>query len=141
MGDLSVFLQQNWILLLCALVVITFILYEEKNNTETMKLTPERAVTLINKQDAKILDLRAKDEYKEEHIAGALNIPFAEFKVDHKRLNHVKSSPLIVIANSKQEGAKAIVSFKRSGKKNVYLLSGGLSAWREAHMPLSGRNK
>jgi rhodanese-related sulfurtransferase len=141
MGDLSVFLQQNWMLLLCALIVIIFILYEEKNSTETMKLTPERAVTLINKEDAKILDLRAKDDYKEEHIAGALNIPFAEFKADHKRLNHVKTSPIILIANSRQEGAKAVAALKRSGKKNVYFLSGGLDAWREAQMPLSGRNK
>ena len=140
MNDLAIFLQQNWMLLTAGLIVITLLLIEEKNgSSDQMKLSPEKAVNLINREDAKVLDLRSKDQYKEQHIAGSLNIPLVDFTADHKRLNHIRDNPIILIAASKLEGMRAIAMLKRSGKKNVYFMAGGLDAWREANMPIARR--
>ena len=142
MNDLGIFLQQNWYLLLLGLIVITLILYEEKNGgSDQMRLTPDKAVSLINRESAKVVDLRDKEQFREQHIEGSLNIPTAEFSPEHKRLNHTKSKPLIFVADSKLDGMKAIAICKRHGKKDVYFMPGGLNAWRDANMPISGRSK
>lgn len=137
MADLSIFLQQNWILLALALIVITMIMYEEKNSSsDKLRLTPEKAVSLINHEGAKILDLRNREAFKDEHLAGSFNIPFADFSPQHKKLNHVQQSPLILIAASRSEGLKALAQLNRAGKNDVYFLVGGINAWREANLPI-----
>ena len=104
-----------------------------------MRLSPERAVSLINHDGAKILDLRLNVDFKAEHLAGSFNIPFAEFSANHKKLNHVKQNPLIVLAATRTEGLKALSQLNRAGKKDVYFMAGGIKAWREANLPLSGK--
>ena len=72
MSDLLNFLQQNILLVLSLLVIIGFLIYEERGGESShVRLCPADVVHLINRQGAKILDIRQDSVFKSGHIAGA----------------------------------------------------------------------
>lgn len=49
----------------------------------------------------KIIDVREKDEYKNEHIAGSINIPMSSFEEEApKRLKEFKGKSIIILCRS-----------------------------------------
>ena len=59
-----------WIALLVAVLVTTF-----KSLTSKVKvITRGEATRLINKEDAVVVDLRQRDDFRKGHIAGSINL-------------------------------------------------------------------
>jgi len=137
MSDLMIFLQQNILLVIALFLVLGFLVYEECGSTSSYtRLSPQGAVALINRKQAKVLDLRNKGEFNAGHVAGSIHLPLADFSVDHRLLAQKKDRPLIVLAGHSKDGLAVFSKLKKAGFSNVYMLKGGLSAWVEAQMPL-----
>ncbi len=57
-------------------------------------VTRDEVRSLMGEQDAQLIEVLARVEYEEEHIAGAVNIPLKEFSADAtERLD--RSRPVI----------------------------------------------
>lgn len=97
---------------------------------------PMQAVQLINRRDAVLVDIREAAEYGAGHIPNAKHIPQGELQGRLKELEKFKAKPLIVACNSgtRSQGAGALL--QKSGFGEVYSLQGGISAWRQANLPL-----
>jgi rhodanese-related sulfurtransferase len=68
-----------WIGLLAAVLFTTF-----KSLTSKIKvITRGEATRLINKEDAVVVDLRQRDDFRKGHIAGAINLLPAEIKANN----------------------------------------------------------
>lgn len=93
------------------------------------KITPEDLRgRLKNNNDIKLADIRMPDDYKLEHLIGSTNVTSEEF------LNGVSQEKTIVFIGyeDQKEANKEAVDFaKEKGFKDVYVLDGSISAWKE----------
>jgi rhodanese-related sulfurtransferase len=97
---------------------------------------PAEAVTLINRRDAVVLDVRDAAEYKSGHITNARNVPEAELDSRSKELDKVKAKPIIVSCGRGNRSAAIAAKLRKLGFAEVVSLRGGLAAWQQANMPL-----
>ena len=94
------------------------------------------ATRLINQKGAPVLDVREPAEFAAGHILGAKNLPVAQFEARAAELDKMKTKPLVVYCDSGSRASKAMPVLKQRGFSEVYNLTGGLPAWRQAGLPV-----
>jgi len=100
-------------------------------------LSTLQATQLINQKDAVVLDIRDQGEYAAGHILNAKSIPAKVFADRKAELEKLKSAPIIVSCDTGQRAGTAAQKLREMGFAEVYVLQGGLNAWREAGLPVS----
>jgi rhodanese-related sulfurtransferase len=95
-----------------------------------------RAIQLINREDALVVDVRDAGDYAAGHILGAKNLPLARIEESGGDIAKRKEKPLIVYDDGGESSAKAAAALKKQGFTQVASLSGGLGAWRQAGLPV-----
>lgn len=94
-----------------------------------------QATQLINTKHAQVLDVRDAADFARGSLPNAKNIPLAEVGVRApKELR--KDRPVIVLCNAGNIAGRAAAQLRASGVTEVYVLAGGLNAWREAGLPV-----
>ena len=80
------------------------------------------------KENSKItvLDVRTKDEYKQKHLEGAINIPMHEIEGKIQRFVGNKNDVIIVYCEYGGRSKKVVNKLKKIGYANVYNLEGGM---------------
>ena len=54
-------------------------------------------VSLVNQEEAVVLDVRPKEEFSEGHIVGAINIPYDKLDDRYPELNRYKEKAMVVV--------------------------------------------
>ena len=132
---MSQFLLQNALLIVIALIAAGSLAmpYLNKKRFGPM-IPPAKAVELINKQNALIIDVRGPTDFKKGRIARSLNIPATTIQ---GRLNEVpKAMPILLVDDT--GGVSSMVSklLRGMGYEQVYVLEGGLEEWVRGKFPL-----
>ncbi|MGE7139604.1 rhodanese-like domain-containing protein [Luteibacter sp. NPDC031894] len=83
-----------------------------------------------------LLDVRTPAEYREGHLAGALNVPVDEVAARHGALAVAHDRELVVYCKSGKRAARARETLQSLGYTNVRLLEGSADAWRAEGRPL-----
>ena len=133
------FLQKGYnpLLALTALVSGAMLLWPlVRRTTGGPSVDTTRAILLINREDALVLDVRDAGDYGAGHILGAKNLPLARLEEGAGDIAKRKDRPVIVYDEDGQRTAKAAAALKRQGFAQVVNLSGGLGAWRQAGLPV-----
>lgn len=114
-------------------LLTAFIYTEMKRGGETV--SPTQLTLLVNQKQAKLIDLRNSPEYRDGHITGSDTVPYSQFKDRIPEL--VKAGhPVVLVCSLGQVSAMAGRALQQAGLKEVYRLSGGIAAWRQASLPL-----
>lgn len=96
-----------------------------------------QATMLMNREDAIVVDVRSKDEYKSGHITGARHILPSDIKAGSlSGLENSKTTPIIVVCKTGQTAQAAANDLHKAGFEQVKLLKNGLISWNEANLPL-----
>lgn len=101
-------------------------------------LDPVSAEEMLMTNAPLILDIREPHLYKNKlgHIRGALPMPYAEVGKRLEEMRTKEPRPIIVV-DLTDERAYIIADYLRSkGFDWVYILKGGLKAWKRARLPL-----
>lgn len=93
------------------------------------------ATQMVNQRQAVFVDVRAATEFTEGRIAQSRNVPEAE--IEQKALTLPKNKPLILVCTNGRSSAKAVEKFRKQGFTEVTSLSGGISGWVEAGLPIA----
>jgi hydroxyacylglutathione hydrolase len=80
--------------------------------------------------DFVLLDVRAPQEYEDNHIAGAINIPVADLRTRHTELN--KDETTILICSSGNRSSLGASILNQQGLKDVYNVAGGMTGYSTA---------
>ena len=115
-----------WIALLVAVLVTTF-----KSLTSKVKVISRgEATRLINKEDAVVVDLRQRDDFRKGHIAGSINLLPSEIKANNvgELEKHKDGSGMQC-----QEPANALT---KAGFAQVFVLKEGVAGWAGENLPL-----
>jgi rhodanese-related sulfurtransferase len=139
MSDFIEFSQHNWLLFLALFAILGLLVGNEvlRKIRGISALNAAETLRLINDQDAWVLDIREGSEYKESHIPQARHIPLASLRERLGELSKAGDKPIIVYCRSGNASQSACALLKKNGIANVYSLNGGLSAWLDAHLPIS----
>ncbi len=98
-------------------------------------VTPARAAELI-RDGAALIDIRETHEHAHENIPGARHHALSQIDARHP----VRAGDTVLIYHCKS-GGRTNMNARRlaaaSGNCDVYLLSGGIEAWKRAGLPTS----
>ncbi len=91
---------------------------------------------LSEKRELTLLDCREPAEYDDElgHIARTVLIPVGE--VAARAAEVPSDKPIVSICRSGKRALKAALALKAAGRKDIWVLTGGMLAWNEAKLPV-----
>lgn len=97
-------------------------------------LSTLQATQLINSRNPQVVDLRNAEEFAKGSLPNARNIPAAKMA---ERVGELKKDKPVLLVCATGTSAGRTAAFLRSqGYSDVYVLGGGLAAWREAGLPV-----
>jgi rhodanese-related sulfurtransferase len=128
----------NHPVLVSALLFSFFMLVFSELRRKSQGLThvePQEAVRLIN-NDAVVIDIRSPEAFAKGHIVNARNIPFDELDASQEKISKLASKPILAVCDAGMSTTRAVNSLRKTGLESVYGLKGGITAWKEASLPL-----
>ena len=135
----SIIMKSNKILLLTLLALFAFTGISLAQSTDSATVVSVETFEKMSKKKKKtvILDVRTPEEVAEGHLAGAKNINVQDdlFQVSIDQLD--KNKTYLLYCRSGKRTAVAGAKMKAAGFKKVYMLDGGITAWKEKGKPLT----
>ena len=134
--DVLDFLLLNWHLVVAALVSGAILLWPTiKGASGGASVGTAEAVRLMNREKAVLIDVSEPAEFAAGHPGGARNVPLGQL-AGAKGLPSNKALPVVLVCASGMRSSRAVGILRKAGYDNVRSLAGGLSAWREAQLPV-----
>lgn len=130
------FIIDNWYLFLVALASGSMLLWPVLKNASGSSLTPARAVQLINREKAVVIDVCEAEEFATGHVTGAKNVPVSQLEERLPTVIKNKALPVVLVCASGARANRAVAIAKKLGYDNAQALAGGMKAWREASLPV-----
>lgn len=138
MSEFFQFLSKNWqlssVFFILLIVYIVFEIGEKAQGSSSV--SPEQLTTLMNNENAVVLDIRTKEKYANGHIVGALSIPTPEIEGSIKKLKKHMKKPVVVVCNTGRSAKDVAKTLRENGFENVLVLNGGIAAWQKVELPL-----
>ena len=94
------------------------------------------ATRMMNQDNAMVLDIRESKDFTQGHISGAVNLPVSVLNTKISEIDRHKSRPVIVVCKMGTAAGAIAKTLKKRGFENVVRLSGGMSEWTAASLPV-----
>lgn len=106
--------------------------------SKVKRLDNHEATMLINKQDALVVDIRPEKEFKKGHILDSVQLKAEQVRESNfTSLEKYKERPIIVVCAMGNQASGVANKMLKSNFNQVNVLSGGISAWQGAGLPVS----
>jgi rhodanese-related sulfurtransferase len=128
------FLAEQWLLTAALLAVIIMLLMHETRKSGP-SLSPQQAITLVNREQGVFLDLRDAAAFKQGHIVDALHIPATKLGDRMAELEKYRDKPIVLVCKMGQQSGSAGKQLKAGGFDKVYKMSGGMMEWGNLQLP------
>ncbi|OIQ97727.1 inner membrane protein YgaP [mine drainage metagenome] len=102
-------------------------------------VTPLQATLLMNREDALVIDVREANEWAAGHIPNSRHIPLSQLSKRIGEIEKFKTRDVIVNCQSGNRSASGCGALRKLGFEKVHNLAGGISAWREAGLPITSK--
>ena len=130
------FLVETWYLFAMALISGALLVWPLiRRGSPAGGVSCPDAVQLINRERAVVIDVRDAAEFATGHVVNSKNLSLPEIEAG-TGLPKNKSLPLVVVCASGARASRAVVTLRKLGFENARTLTGGVTAWREAGLPL-----
>lgn len=128
-----ILLSLGWIVLFIAIIVLTI-----KSKLSKVKIINNaQAINLINKQNAKLIDLRSADSFKKGHITDSLNILPIDIKnASANSIEKHKENFVILVDDNGLSSVGIGEILVKQGFLNVFALKDGIAGWNGENLPL-----
>src|SRR3990167_11297833 len=122
------FLLNHWLLSGAFLLVFAAVKFEEWRGQQAsgLKVSTQKAVYLLNKEQAVVLDIRPKVTFEQGHIRDSIQITVSDLPAQLQRLERHKQHPVIIACATGTEARKAGDILRRAGFATIHLLDGGI---------------
>ncbi|MCG8708337.1 rhodanese-like domain-containing protein [Brenneria sp. 4F2] len=120
-----------------ALFVVVIVLTVKSKLSKVKEVVRSEAIHLINKEDAVIVDIRNRDDFRRGHIANAFNLLPNDIKSGGLgELEKHKAQPVIVVCANGMSSRDAANDLLKAGFERVLVLKDGLTGWSGENLPL-----
>ena len=133
------FLTKNWILVLTFVVSGAMLLWPlvARRFSSARDINTLAATQLINAGNPLLLDLREPKEFDGRTLPNAIHVPLSQLGNRASELAKYVSRPVIAFCERGQRSRGATSVLAKQGFKEIYNLSGGFKAWRDAGLPVT----
>ena len=124
---------ENWYIEIPLIISIAALILFEKSKRAS-KIEPQAATIMINKHNARVLDVRSAIEFSKGTIPNAVNVN----KDNASCISALKGdldNPVIFVCNQGTDSSK-IASGLKKDLKEVYVINGGINAWKSEGFPI-----
>lgn len=137
MHQFSQFVTNHWELWLALLVVLILILINEKHaqKNRAQEISPQKAIELINHDNAVVFDLRDLDNFQKGHILNAIRATQEDF--EQERMKKYKTKTILLVCPRGAHSSELAAKLRDQGFSKPLSLAGGISAWQKAELPLT----
>lgn len=132
--NLTEFMANHYWLTLAFIVVLVLLIITEGRKAGAA-LSTQQATALINRENALVVDVRAKKDFAAGHIVDSINIPQDSFVTRISELDKHKSRPILLVCANGQHAGPCSKQLKAAGYQ-VSRLASGISGWRSDNLPL-----
>lgn len=139
MQDIMQFAGNHTILALAWVVLLVLVIVTTVKGMFSKVKTISRgeATRLMNKEDAVVVDVRGRDDYRKGHISNAINVLAADIKKgSFGELEKNKARPVIVVCATGNSASESATQLNAAGFEQVYVLKDGVSGWSGENLPL-----
>ena len=130
------FVLDNWMLIAVALVSGSLLFWPLIKGASSAGLSPAGAVQLINREKAVVIDVCEPEEFAKGHLGAAKNVPLNQLEEKLPATVKNKALPVILVCQSGARSNRALAIAKKLGYEQAQNLSGGLTAWKAANLPV-----
>lgn len=106
-----------------------------RDRTSGPSLSTLQLTQLINQKNAQVIDVRDSAEFAKGSVPGAKNLPADAATSRAKELK--KDKPVVVVDASGGHAGRVAAQLRSAGFEQVFVLAGGLAAWRQAGLPIN----
>jgi len=137
MENVGSFIVNHWLLVTLFVVLVALILSDalSRKISGINPLGTAEAIQIVNQRNGIFLDIREPAEFKKEHIAESMSLPLSTLEANVAKLKDPEQ-PIILVCASGQRARTAAKQLRSNGFSNIYVLTGGLNAWKDGKLPL-----
>ena len=129
------FIGNHYILVTVFIALVGAFMFNEGKLGGATVSTSE-LVTLINRENALVLDIRNQNEFNAGHIVDAKNIPLSSIDSRLADLEKYKTLPVIVVCKMGQNSGAVGKKLRAAGFEKTFRLRGGIAEWNASNLPL-----
>ncbi len=123
-----------WVGLLGAIVLGWF----KSRFSAVKQVNPQQLTHLVNRENGLVVDIRALKDFNQGHIAGSIHLAAEKAKQgEFVGLEKSKNDPIILVCVSGMTAQSIANGLVNAGYEQVNVLSGGITAWQNANLPLT----
>jgi rhodanese-related sulfurtransferase len=100
-------------------------------------LDPVQVEELLTGSGALVVDLRSPEAFRTGHVRGSLHLPFPELATRFTQPDPTAKRAIVLVDETDALAHQAYDLLVSRGFTWVYVLKGGIQAWRGAHRPLA----
>ena len=130
------FLIDNWMWIVIALTSGGLLFWPMLQGATDAGLSAAAAVQLMNRERAVVIDVCESAEFAAGHVTGSKNVPLSTLEQKLPSVVKNKALPLILVCQTGARSGRAVAVAKKLGYEQAQSLSGGLTAWKAANLPL-----
>jgi rhodanese-related sulfurtransferase len=130
------FIIENWYLFLVAIASGVMLLLPVLKGVAGGSLSAAKAVQLINREKAVVIDVCEPEEFAAAHVNGAKNVPLGQLEERLPTVVKNKALPVVLVCAKGPRAMRAEAIAKKLGYEKAQAMAGGLAAWREANLPV-----
>lgn len=136
MEHLIEFVKNHWELWLAFVVIVGMLVFEElkKKTHGGSSLSAQEMTALMNHEDIVVIDIRVQAAFQKGHVLSSINIPKADFTLE--KIAPYKNQAIVVVDENGYDASGISAKIKKEGREKVYILNGGIAAWKTANLPL-----
>jgi rhodanese-related sulfurtransferase len=122
-----------WLVGIWAAFLIALLWDNNRRNGQTVSTA--EATTMINRQNALVLDIRDKADFKAGHLVNAVNIPYASLAQRMSELDKERERPIVLVCKTGQTVSMAGKMLREKGF-NAVRMKGGMMEWNSQNLPV-----
>jgi rhodanese-related sulfurtransferase len=132
------FFLQHWVLSGGIVLILLALLWLELKGKVlgASRVSATQAVQLINRQNAKVFDIRDRGAFNAGHIINALSVSKQDISDEVKKIQGYKKQPVIVVCANGTTASTISQQLHKQGFEQVHFLQGGINAWKSDNLPL-----
>jgi len=100
-------------------------------------MDPVQVSQLVSGSGALVVDLRRAEAFRAGHIRGSLNVPYQDLATRFTKPDPKANRSLILVDDTDELSHQALDLLTARGFSWVYVLKGGMKAWRRADFPIA----
>lgn len=131
------FVTQNWYLFLALVVILGLLIAEPLiKQASGVKSVSVFELPQLTRDKSVIVDVSDPADYKKGHIPEAINVTAKSLSKDQKPIEKHKKKNVILVCRTGNKSQSTGKLLRGNGFENVYVLSGGMSAWEKENLPV-----